>query len=246
MAKNRDSQDDTPTIKPLGIKSIDRLSELEKCSLQDYISAVSEYVRISRNLDDSAKKIAQIRLSTGLARALLVDLRVSLPNLNAFAGEKEVSGALRNVKADLSEMHPLDGLRLAAELKPVNLAVGRAIWNRFGDVRTFAVNLHLKFPFAVIGGVLTIPTYEEKPKKTSGLTRISTRHLIERAVARFVRAGGRKSEGDPAHLLEGIAVIAYDPDSSEIDSSLPQAGIGLRWNEFVTSLVTAYQARFED
>ena len=81
--------------------------------------------------------------------------------VNATAGERDVSGALRTAKADVSEMHHLDGLRLAIELKPVNLAVGRAIWNRFGDIRITAASLHLKFPFAVVGGVLTFPTYEE-------------------------------------------------------------------------------------
>jgi len=48
--------------------------------------------------------------------------------------------------------HELDGLRLAVEIKPVNLAVGRALWNRCGDILAFAVNLYLKFPFAVVRG----------------------------------------------------------------------------------------------
>ncbi len=69
-----------------------------------------------------------------------------------------IGGGLRNAKADVSEASETDGLKLAIEIKPVHLAVGRAIWNRFGDVRTFAVNVHLKFPFAVVGGILTLPT----------------------------------------------------------------------------------------
>src|SRR5213075_3432256 len=89
----------------------------------------------------------------------LHELNLQISNL--YAGEKNVAGALRVVRADVSETHDLDGLRLAVEIKPVNLAVGRALWNRFGDIRTFAVNIHLKFPFAVVGGVLVIPTYEE-------------------------------------------------------------------------------------
>jgi len=97
-----------------------------------------------------------------LGQALADQLRQRLPQFrHGIVGERKVSGALRTVNADVSEIHPIDGLRLAVELKPVNLAVGRAIWNRFGDIRTFAVNLHLKFPFCVVGGVLVIPTYEE-------------------------------------------------------------------------------------
>jgi hypothetical protein len=144
------------------------------------------------------------------------------------------------VNADVSETHRLDGLRLAVEIKPVNLAVGRAIWNRFGDVRTFAVNLHLKFPFCVIGGVLVVPVFEV----TDGGRR-DTRGLIDRAVQRFIRAGGRRTEGDAAHLLEGISVVVYDPDTGSLVADSPPVGSGLRWDEFVNMLSAAYEARFE-
>ena len=99
-------------------------------------------------------------------------------------------------------------------------------------MRTFAVNIHLKFPFAVVGGVLVIPTYEDTGTKEAkeaekeevaaergGETdhelsttaeaesetthpehpqgnRKSTVHLIERAIAHLIRAGGRHSEAD--------------------------------------------------
>jgi hypothetical protein len=143
------------------------------------------------------------------------------------------------VKADVSETHELDGLRLAVEIKPVNLAVGRAIWNRFGDIRSFAVNIHLKFPFAVLGGVLAIPTYEE-----AVIGQRSTLPVVNRAVERLARAGGRRTEGDAAHLLEGVGVVVYDPAAKAIDPTIPPAGSGLRWDEFVEALAAAYHARF--
>lgn len=245
--------------------------------------AVSTYVREQSGLAAGPKKAAQIRLSNALGRAFVNDLHAKLPMLRgAIVGERKVAGALRTTNADVSETHELDGLRLAVELKPVNLAVGRAIWNRFGDLRTFAVNLHLKFPFAVIGGVLVIPTYEEvgtraaaeataseedtaemgnstdmvttaepappiEIEQASGLApgQRSTRHLIERAVQRLVRAGGRKTEADAAHLLEGIAVIAYDPNTGRSAPDLPAPGSGLRWEEFIDAMAKAYEARFE-
>ena len=138
-----------------------------------------------------------------------------------------------------------DGLRLAVELKPVHLAVGRAIWNRFGDIRTFAVNIHLKFPFAVVGGILTLPTTE---RLISGHDQHwkSTTHLVSRAIGRFVRAGGRRTEGDAAHLLEGIAVVAFDRDTGLSEPNLPPEGCGLRWSEFIATMADAYQSRFGD
>lgn len=236
----------SPEIVPTGLALVDHLAVLTTPSVADYVEAASDYVRSARDLADSQKKAAQIRLSAALARALLAELRAQLPNMgpNATSGERNVSGALRIAKADLSEMHPLDGLRLAVELKPVNLAVGRAIWNRFGDIRMTAVNLHLKFPFAVVGGVLTIPTYEEDVKG-GRLVRRPTTHLIARAITRLERAGGRRTEGDAPHLLEGVGVLVYDPDSGRMEEAIPPPASPLRWNNFVTNLATAYAARFE-
>jgi hypothetical protein len=274
------SQSKTRPLDPTGIDEIDRLAALRPCTIQDYIAGVSAYVREQSRLTAGPKKASQIRLSNALARSLAGDLEKRLP---ALAGrlnteEQKVAGGLRTTNADVSESHRLDGLRLAVELKPINLAVGRAIWNRFGDIRTFAVNIHLKFPFAVVGGVLVIPTYEEIGTKAASRAEVeeiieaedadpgeqpqtdvptpgeqsaapgrkSTVHLIERAVDRLIRAGGRRSEAEAAHLLEGIAVVVYDPASGLIDPDLPKPGTGLRWDEFVEALATAYSARFED
>lgn len=267
---------------PTGIAAIDRLAGLNPCSIQDYVQGVSAYVREQSGLTDGPKKASQIRLSNALARAFADELGARIPNLRQRLKtiEQKVAGGLRTANADVSESHELDGLRLAVELKPINLAVGRAIWNRFGDIRTFAVNIHLKFPFCVVGGVLVIPTYEVKntndareaeetekaiedgggdiendadtiadgdgQKALSGEVRKPTGHLIDRAIRRLIRAGGRKSEAEAAHLLEGIAVVVYDPDKATIDPLIPAAGYGLRWEEFLDVIETAYRARFED
>jgi hypothetical protein len=271
-------------LDPTGIAEIDRLVDLTPSTIRDYVTGVSAYVRRGSTLAAGPKKAAQIRLSNALARSLADELGVQLPKLKGklVTHEQKVAGGLRTANADVSESHHLDGLRLAVELKPINLAVGRAIWNRFGDIRTFAVNIHLKFPFAVVGGVLVIPTYEETGTKAArkaeeveevvakgaepeevaeaaesggqpeaqqepaSPTRKSTLHLIERAIERLIRAGGRKSEAESDHLLEGIAVVIYDPDTGEIQPDIPKPGSGLRWDEFIIALATAYRARFED
>lgn len=226
-----------------GCPLVDRLESLTPPSVDDYVQGASEYIRehTQGRLTAGQSKTAQIRLSNGLGRALLAELEARLPGLNAVAGERRVSGALRTVDADVSETHLLDGLRLAVEIKPINVAVGRAIWNRFGDIRTFAVNLHLKFPFAVVGGVLAIPTYEVG---TGGVQRDTT-HLIMRAVERLIRAGGRRSEGDAPHLLEAVCVLVYDPTTGQRSATVPPAGSGLQWDEFIAELAAAYEARFE-
>ncbi|MEW6152620.1 MAG: hypothetical protein AB1673_01335 [Actinomycetota bacterium] len=231
-------------VEPTGLPLVDGLASLDPQTIEDYCRASAEYIRQASVLGAAKSKAAQIRLSNALAAITLTDLRgASLAAPHAVAGEREVGGGLRSVKADVSETTTRDGLTLAIEVKPVHLAVGRAIWNRFGDIRTFAVNLHLKFPFAVVGGILTLPT-SERFKSGDDEHWKSTAHLVTRAVGRFIRAGGRVTEGDAAHLLEGIAVVAFDRLTGDIEPDLPPAGSGLRWDEFISSLAEVYDARF--
>jgi hypothetical protein len=229
---------------PTGLEFIDALTSMERPTIDDYCRASAEYIRNATELGTMKGKAAQIRLSNALAAITLADLRDCAPGFDlAFAGEREVGGGLRNVKADISEISPIHGLTLAVEIKPVHLAVGRAIWNRFGDVRTFAVNIHLKFPFAVVGGILTLPT-TERIRSGDDTNWKSTSHLVSRAVARFIRAGGRETEGDAPHLLEGIAVVAFDRETGAIEPDVPPVSSGLRWDEFIDSMAEAYVARF--
>lgn len=230
---------------------VDGLAALERPTVQSFVEAASEYILACENLeslvlDDGStiksaqrQKAGQIRLSSGLGRALAFDLKDANPAINAVSGETSVSGALRISKVDVVEMTALDGLKLAVELKPINLAVGRAIWNRFGDIRVTAVSIHLKYPFAVAGGVLTVPTWE-----TTARGRKSTEGLIARLVELLRRAGGRQREDDAPHRLEGVAVVAFDPETATIRSDLPAPGHGLRWEEAIQDMARAYEERF--
>lgn len=229
---------------PTGLELVDALAGLERPTIEDYCTASAEYIREATKLGSKKGKAAQIRLSNALAEVTLHDLRdQELELSDAVAGERDVGGGLRSVKADVSETSDIHGLTLAVEIKPVHLAVGRAIWNRFGDIRTFAVNIHLKFPFAVVGGILTLPT-TERHKSGDDTDWKSTTHLVSRAVARFMRAGGRETEGDAPHLLEGIAVVAFDRETGVVEPDLPPQGSGLRWSEFIEKVAEAYDARF--
>ncbi len=233
-------------VEPTGLPLLDGLATLSAPTIEDYCRASAEYIREASVAGSAKGKAAQIRLSNALAVITIADLeRHGVDLSGAFAGERDVGGGLRAVKADVSEMSVTDGLRLAVEIKPVHLAVGRAIWNRFGDVRTFAVNIHLKFPFAVVGGILTLPTTERLISGNDEKWK-STEHLVSRAIGRFVRAGGRRTEGDAPHLLEGIAVVAFDRETGEIEPALPPPESGLRWEEFTATMADAYHSRFGD
>ncbi len=165
-----------------GLQKVDAVALVAAPTLQDYLGAVSEYVLESPGLGASPSKTAQIALGAALGRVLRTELMAALPRIKPHAGELSVAGALRVARADVSESHHLDGLRLAVEIKPVNRAVGRALWNRFGDIRAFAVNIHLKFPFAVVGGVLAVPEWEWA-KLTKKMLKEAEAALAEAATA---------------------------------------------------------------
>lgn len=231
---------------PTGLPLVDALGTLDPVTIDDYCRAAAEYIRQATVAGDAIGKAAQIRLSGALAQATVASLRASGLDLeDAVAGERMIGGGLRSVNADVSEVTETDGVRLAIEIKPVHLAVGRAIWNRVGDVVGFAVNVHLKFPFAVVGGILTVPTEERVSSKNDQAWK-STTHLIERAASRTMRAVGRRTDGDAAHLFEGITVVAFDRTTGDIDASLPATGSGLRWQEFIDRMVEAYGSRFDN
>lgn len=233
-----------PQRSATGLSLVDGLAAIRSPTIADYRSASAEYIRKATVVGSNSGKAAQLRLSHGLSRVLVGDLRAAGLSLDgAVAGERTVGGGLRSVKADVSEITETDGLRLAVEIKPVHLAVGRAIWDRFGDIRTFAVNIHLKFPFAAVGGVLTAPTTERSRSGRDDDWK-STTHLIERALGRFIRAGGRRTEGDAAHLIEAIAVVVFDRQTGLLEPDLPPSGSGLRWSEFVDTIHDTYSARF--
>jgi len=249
------------------VPELDRVVRLENPSLDDYVAASSAYVLDGRQLptkgtDESrSAKAAQGELSKVLGRVLAHDLNArhkelviselgegvldrpkrQRPHLiEPEAGEKRVAGGLRTVQSDVTEAHELDGVRLAVEIKPSYRAVGRAIWNRYGDVRAFAVNIHLKFPFAVVGGVQVLPTIDIEEDGS----RSKTRTYLSRAARRHDRIRPRVSEADADHLVEALGLVIFDPETGELDPDLPAADSRLRWEGFVASLVEAYDARF--
>jgi hypothetical protein len=70
-------------------------------------------------------------------------------------------------------------------------------------------------------------------------------HLIDRLVRRLQRTRKRETEADAPHLLEAVAVVAYDPDTATVLPDLPAVGSGLRWDEVINTIAEIYELRFE-
>src|SRR5215208_3623307 len=97
-------------------------------------------------------------------------------------GEHKDSGSLRSRDADISESHKLDGLRVAIEIKPVNL--------------------HLKFPFCVIGGVLVIPTWEETGTRAAKKAEKTEEAIEEEDIETLVSGAGNNPKAGPKEPTE--------------------------------------------
>ncbi len=213
-------------------------------ALSRYLKEVCQYQRrlpdinkLGREESGKSKKTEQLRLGTLLATVIAADLRkrgVRDPR----AAEVAIAGALSRPRVDVSETSLEDGLKLGIEIKTVNEAAGRAMWNRVGDLRSFAVNYHLKFPYAVCGGVITVPDVMPGEPNLGVLIR-----RVERVLA---RVNGRPDEGSAPHRLEAIAFIVYrcSEGGAELHPDLPTRSSGLRYDQFVDALVAAYEARF--
>lgn len=245
------------------IPELDRVVSLEHPTIEDYLRAASAYVvdgrclPVRRTPESESAKAAQTALSRVFGRVLarelhnrhqiLVEEELGLAGpsksphlLHPKEGETRVAGGLRTAQSDVTEVHHLDGVRLAVEVKPTYRAVGRAIWNRYGDVRAFAVNVHLKFPFAVVGGVQVLPTIDIE----NDGSQVDTRKYLDRAARRLSRIRPRQTEADANHLLEAFGLIAFDPVGAKLDDNIPPEDSPLRWEAFVEALVRAYDTRF--
>lgn len=250
------------------VPDLDRVVRAERPTFDEYLAGASAYIVNGRELPargtakTKSAKAAQGDLSRVLGslmawelherhRKLILDElgeeaftptrnRRAAHVLTPAAKETRVAGGLRTVQSDVTETHELDGVRVAIEIKPSYRAVGRAIWNRFGDVRAFAVNIHLKFPFAVVGGVQVLPTWDYDEDGNW----IDTTGYLRRAARRLARIRPRETEADADHLLEAFLLLIFDPKSGTLDPDLPPSGSSLRWDGFLDALVTAYDTRF--
>lgn len=228
---------------PAGVSAFTLLPD---ATLSDYTQAAAHYIREASRLTPSEAKTAQLSLSKGLSGVVSSDLqKTDVPFKGLYAGEREIGGGLRTVKADVSEMSMKHGVTVAVEIKPVHLAVGRALWNRVGDIRTFALNVHLKFPFAVVGGILTIPTSERKSSGRDNEWK-STVCGIQKAVKKFAASGERRNETDAAHLLESVAIVVFDVETGELRTDLPGETSEVAWDNYIKKLAAVYDLRFND
>jgi len=165
-------------------------------------------------LQSHKKRYSEV-LSSHLAKEVADGLRsVGFPNVKPTRdgpGEKAFQGGLGPKKVDVSYSDEQHGLQLAVSIKSINFApFGKNLKNRFGDLLTEAITLHLRFPYSVICMLFAFPLASHADV-TKG-RRIST---FARAMKLFATVSGRKDYTDPGEKFENVTLMLFEPCSGK-------------------------------
>jgi len=161
-----------------------------------------------------AKKAWSEILSRALADAIADRLRTigfhGTKPLIGGAGERAFQGGLGPKKVDVSYADEQHGLLFAVSVKTISYPpYGKNLKNRFGDLMTEAITLHMRFPYAVVCAFFAFPDHADAD--TGQLRRVST---FSRACKLFSLASGRREYTDPPEKFENVSAICYTPPTA--------------------------------
>ena len=150
-------------------------------------------------------------LSKHLAPEVAAGLRgVGLPNVRPVRGgpgERAFQGGLGPKKVDVTYSDEQHGLLLAVSIKSINVPpFGKNLKNRFADLCTEAITLHMRFPYSVICALFAFPLSADLDV-TPGRP-VST---FRRAMKLLSTISGRANYTDPGEKFESIALLLFQP-----------------------------------
>jgi hypothetical protein len=135
---------------------------------------------------------------------------VGFPNVKpqrGGPGEKAFQGGLGPKKVDVTYSDEQHGLLLAVSIKSINFAqFGKNLKNRFSDLCTEAITLHMRFPYSVICMLFAFPA--EADRDVTPARPIST---FRRAMRLLATISGREEYTDPGEKFENVTMMLYQP-----------------------------------
>ncbi len=158
------------------------------------------------------KRYSEI-LSRHLAEEVAEGLRaVGFQNVKPVRGgpgEKAFQGGLGPKKVDVSYADEQHGLLLAVSIKSINFApFGKNLKNRFADLCTEAITLHMRFPYSVVCALFAFPAAADED-----VTEVRTASTFRKAIQLFATISGRESYTDPGEKFENVIVMLFQPVS---------------------------------
>jgi len=168
---------------------------------------------------DTASRSTKKRYSEELSRNLAYEIagglrRVGFGSVKPMPGgpgEKEFQGGLGPKKVDVSYSDDQHGLLLAISIKGINFSpFGKNLKNRFADLCTEAITLHMRFPYSIVGAIFIFPVGAEQD--VTKLRKVST---FRRAMKLFATISGRQEHTGVGEKFENITLILYEPLSND-------------------------------
>jgi len=127
--------------------------------------------------------------------------------LRGGPGEKAFQGGFAPKQVDVSYSDERHGLLFAISIKSINFQpFGKNLANRFADLCTEAINLHLRFPYAVLCGLFAFPITADQD-----VTKKRTISTFQRATQVFASVSGRQEYTDPPEKFEHFAMMLFEP-----------------------------------
>jgi hypothetical protein len=140
--------------------------------------------------------------------------RLGFPNVKPLPegpGEKEFQGGLGPKKVDVSYADERHGLLLAVSIKSICFPpYGKNLKNRFGDLCTEAITLHMRFPYSVVCTMLAMP--EETDQDRTRLRRVSS---LQRAGMLLGTITGRADYTAPGERFEDVTMMLFGPERGD-------------------------------
>jgi len=147
------------------------------------------------------------RLALEVAAGLrAVGFRSTKP-LPGGPGEKAFHGGLGPKKVDVSYADEQHGLLMAVSIKSINFPpFGKNLKNRFADLCTEAITLHMRFPYSVVCALFVFPVRADED--ASDFRVLST---FRRAMRLFKNLSGRSEYTDPGEKFENVTMMLFQP-----------------------------------
>src|SRR5262249_17049664 len=143
-------------------------------------------------------------------------------------GPVRVVGGIRPQNYDVG--YRPDGVRFVSDSKTLNetSSVGKNFQNMVNDLGTEATTVHTRFPYAVVGFIVIIPS----PCLTGQMRDRYTR-MLDRLV-------GRNSPIDVPHKAEVVSLVLWEPANGAINGNWPPPSSPLRIDRFSEQVQAAY------
>lgn len=163
----------------------------------------------------TAQQATKKRYSEQLSAALAIELAAGLRSigfrgvrpLKGGPGEVEFQGGLGPKKVDVSYADERHGLLAAVSIKSICFEpYGKNLKNRFGDLCTEAITLHMRFPYSVVCALFAMP--EDANLDRTALRRIST---FRRAAMLFGTISGRQDYSSAGERFEDVTMMLFRP-----------------------------------